>query len=216
MKILRMLVLALVVLVPSSASADPITVGGAWSNPTALITDPLDSSAVAPFWSGLSWDCALCNVGYVVDAYGTENIEYLHNGTGRATGFRFDIADEISVPSLLFSLTGWTGGTFGRRADGAFTYDTGTGHTYNSWDDAGQWALFRVVGPETTRYFLGVEDIPVSYEINDHDHNDYVVTFTQPHSVPEPSSLLFMGCAMAVAGVQRFRASRRNRTTSAV
>jgi hypothetical protein len=217
MKNLRILVLALTLLVPSTAFADPITVGGTWSDPSTLLADPLDGASVAPFWTGLSWDCPTCGVGYLIDAYGPENIEYLHNGSGRGTGFLFEPGDDISLPSMLFNITGWMGGTFGRRDDGAFTYDTGTGHVYNSWDDPGQWALFRLVGEETTRYFLGIEDIPVNYEINDHDHNDYVVTFTQPtHSVPEPSSLLFMGCAMAAAGVQRFRASRRNRTAAAL
>ena len=211
---LRGLVLALVLLVPSSVLADPITAGGVWSGPNATITDPIGGLTVAPFWSGLSWDCSVCGVGYLIDAYGTEGLEYLHNGLGQAAGFRFEPTDNISLPSVLFSITAWTGGIFGRRADGAFTYDSGTGHVSNSWDNPEQYALFRLVGPESTRYFLGIEDILVSYELNDHDHNDYVVTFSQPHAVPEPSSLLLMGCAMAAAGVQRFRASRKNRTVA--
>jgi hypothetical protein len=209
---LRGLVLALALLAPSTALADPITVGGVWSGPNAAITDPVSGVSVAPFWSGLSWDCPVCGVGYLIDAYGTQGLEYLHNGAGQSTAFRFGMEEEISVPSVLFSITAWTGGIFGRRADGAFTYDSGTGHVSNSWDNPEQYALFRIVGPESTRYFLGIEDILVSYELNDHDHNDYVVTFSQPHSVPEPSSLLFMGCAIAAAGVQRFRASRKNRS----
>jgi hypothetical protein len=218
MKILRSLVLAMAVLVPATALADPITAGGTWSNPSATFGDPsLEGTAISPFWSGLSWDCALCGVGFLIDASGTDGLEYLHNGSGQASAFRFDPEDEISLPSLLFSITGWTNGTLGRRADGAFTYDTGTGYVSNSWDNPEQYALFRLVGPETTRYFLGIEDIPVSIENNDKDYNDYVVSFTQPtHSVPEPSSLLLMGCAMAVAGVRRFRASRPNRFVAAI
>lgn len=215
---LRGLVLALALLAPSTVLADPITAGGLWSNPNAVITDPArDGITVAPFWSGLSWDCAVCGVGYLIDAYGTEGLEYLHNGTGQSTAFRFEPDEDISVPSVLFSITMWTGGVLSRRADGAFTYDSGTGHVSNSWDSPEQYALFRLVGPEVTQYFLGIEDILVSYELNDHDHNDYVVTFSQPtQSVPEPSSLLLMGCAIAAAGVQRFRASRKNRTVAAV
>ena len=214
MKKLRGLVLALALLLPSTAFADPITVG-TWSTPNTLITSELDGLAVSPFWTGLSWDCPTCGVGFLIDAFGTVDLEYLHNGFGQSASFRFAPDDDISLPSLLFNITGWMGGTFARRADGAFTYDSGTGHVSNSWDNPEQYALFRLVGPETTRYFLGIEDILMSYEVNDHDFNDYVVTFTQPtHSVPEPSSLLFMGCALAVACVQRFRASRRNRSAA--
>ena len=36
----------------------------------------------------------------------------------------------------------------------------------------------------------------MSYTLNDHDHNDYIVTFEQ-HNVPEPSSLMLMGVAAA-------------------
>lgn len=215
---LRALVVALAVLVPSSAFADPITIGGTWTSPNLPISDPLlEGVAVSPYWTGLSWDCDTCGVGFLIDAFGIPGLEYLHNGTGQAASFRFEPEEEISAPSLLFNITGWMGGTFGLRADGALTYDSGTGHLSNSWENPEQYALFRLVGPETTRYFLGIEDIPVSFEVNDRDYNDYVVTFTTPtQSVPEPSSLLFIGCAMAVAGVQRFRASRRNRTAAEI
>jgi hypothetical protein len=211
----RGLVLALAIVMPSTALAGPITVGGLWATPLTSVTDPAQGgSEVAPFWSGLSWDCATCGVGFLVDVYGTEGLEYLHDGTNRATGFRFDIADDISAPSLLYSITAWTNGVFGRRSDGAFTYDNGVGQVWNSWDNGEQFALFRVVGLETTQYFLGVEDISVSQLLNDHDHNDFVVGFTETHSVPEPSSLLLIGCALAAAGARKVRATRKARVTA--
>ncbi len=36
---------------------------------------------------------------------------------------------------------------------------SGVGPILNSWDNGEQFALFRIVGPETTRYILGIEDI---------------------------------------------------------
>jgi hypothetical protein len=209
----RGFVLALALLAPSSALADPITLGGVWGSPNAPFGSEPGSVTAAPFWGGVSWDCTVCGVGYLINAFETENIEYLHDGTGQAAGFRFEPESDISATTMLFSITGWTGGTFGRRADGAFTYDSGTGHVSNSWDNGAQYALFRIVEPEITRYFLGIEDILVSFP-TDADHNDYVATFTQPtHSVPEPSSLLLMGCAIAAAAMRK---ARRGRTTSAV
>ena len=84
----------------------------------------------------------------------------------------------------------------------------------NSWDDPGQYALFRFVLPETTRYFLGVEDILIS-QVNDHDYNDYVARFeTQP--VPEPGTLLLLGSGMAALAVRKKLAARKARIEAAV
>jgi PEP-CTERM motif len=208
---LRVLVLVLALLVPSSALADPIIAGGgAWQSASTSFTDVSLGIEIVPFWSGASWDCAACGVGDLIDAYG-QGLEYLHDGFGRATGFRFGMDDDLTTPVLFRQMTAWMNGVFGRREDGAFTYDSGTGRVSNSWDNGEQYALFRLRGEDSTRYFLGIEDILMSEIMNDRDHNDYIVTFTESHSVPEPSSLLLLGCAAAIAGARKMRAARNTR-----
>jgi hypothetical protein len=205
---LRGFVLILALLVPSAAVAGPISLGGVWSStstpagsaPTLLRLD------LVPFWSGASWDGPLMGVGYLLNAYGTSGLEYLHDGTGHYTSFRFD--DEILNTTKINGITAWTGGVFGRRADGAFTYDSGTGRVSNSWDSGQQYALFRLVGRETTRYFLGIEDILLSEPLNDRDYNDYVVTF-ETATVPEPGTLLLLSTGMAALAVRKKRAARK-------
>lgn len=198
---LRGLVLAIVLLLPSAALADPIT-GGMWASVRTPLYNQQTGVQITPFWGGLSWDCDVCGVGYLINAYQNEEIEYLSDGFGGSSGFRFAPDDNITPPTFFAGITAWTNGVFGRRADGAFTYDTGTGHVSNSWDNGAQYALFRIVGHSTTTYFLGIEDVLVSYTLNDHDHNDYIVTFEQ-HNVPEPSSLMLMGVAAAGFAARR-------------
>ena len=205
---LRVFVLVLALLVPSAALADPISIGGTWSatstpssgDPTGL---PL---GLQPFWSGTSWDGPFLGVGYLIDAFGTEGLEYLHDGTGHYTSFRFE--EEILNVRRINGITAWTRGVFGRRADGAFTYDSGTGRVSNSWDSGQQYALFRLVGPETTRYFLGIEDILLSETNNDRDYNDYVVSF-ETASVPEPGTLLLLSTGMAALALRKKRGARK-------
>lgn len=209
---LRGFVVVLTLMVPSAAMADPITAAGIWSptmtppsaDPNVL---PLESTA---FWSNPSWDGPLMGVGYLIKAFNTENLEYFHNPDGAPAKFRFD--EEIINPRWLFGITAWTSGTFGRNDTGAFTYDSGTGRVSNSWDNGEQYALFRIVGPETTRYFLGIEDILLSERLNDRDYNDYVMSFETAQPVPEPGTLMLLGSGIAALAASRRRAARKARS----
>ncbi len=138
----RSLVLALALLLPATAFADPIIMpgSGSWLGSQTPIPNPSEAGAtIAPFWSGLSWDCTLCGVGYMLENYGYDptDLEYLHDGSGSAVSFRFDWDAPLFDFTYLGGITAWTNGTFGRDATGAFTYDSGTGHTSNSWNLAG-------------------------------------------------------------------------------
>ena len=207
---LRAFVVVLALMVPSAAMADPIIVSGMWSptmTPPGADPNALTAEQTA-FWSNPSWDGALMGVAYLINAFNTENLEYLHNEDGSPVSFRFD--EEILNQTWLFGITGWTGGVFGRNELGAFTYDSGTGRVSNSWDNGEQYALFRIRGEETTRYILGIEDILLS-EVTDRDYNDYVTTF-ETRSVPEPGTLLLVGSGMAMLAAQRRRAALKARS----
>jgi hypothetical protein len=198
------LVLALALLVPASAIAGPITSSPSLWSHTSSSDESLLQLQLAPFWAGNSSDCAQCDVGYMIGAYTDANLEYLHDENGGYTAFRFD--DPVLNWSLVGSMTAWTNGVFGRDESGAFTYDSGTDRRSNSWgENYGQYALFRIVGAETTQYFLGVEDILLHETFGDRDYNDYVVTFTlpNPEPVPEPSTMLLLGSAMAAMAARR-------------
>jgi hypothetical protein len=214
---LRGFVLALVLLVPTVARAEPISVGGMWSSATltsgGLGTETL---GLTPFWDGDSWDGLNMGVSYLLADYGVANLEYLNDGSGSFTSFRFE--EDIFNMTRIGGITSWTNGSVGRRADGAFTYDTGTGFVpiTNSWDNPEQFALFRLVTPETIHYFLGIEDIPLSFGPTDRDYNDHVVRFETPHSVPEPGTLLLLASGMAAFVARRKLTTRKARGAAAV
>ena len=158
---------------------------------------------IAPFWAGLSWDCAECGVGFLIHADQKPTLEYLNDGSGGYTTFRFD--DQNIVPTFVNSMTAWTGGVFTITANGASSYQIPNGLSSNSLDNPQQYVLFRLVGALTTQYFIGVEDIPLSWSPNDRDYNDYVVTFTTPttNPVPEPPTVLLLASSIAVLGIRR-------------
>ena len=104
---LRGLVLAIVLLLPASALADPIS-GGMWTSVRTPMFNQQSGVLVTPFWGGVSWDCPACGVGFLINAYQNEEMEYLSDGFGGATGFRFAPTDDITAPTFFAGITMFT------------------------------------------------------------------------------------------------------------
>ena len=188
-KRIQWVVLGLLMMVPSTAMAGPIT-AGVWSPVDPQAGDPdvqisrFGTGDLFPFWSGASWDGAdkgSSSLSRKTTAPRARSSTCTLN-TGGFTSFLFH---DLSLDITKFNgITGWSNGVFGRRADGAFTYDSGTDHMSNSMDNPEQYALFRVVLPEVTHYFMGIEDILIkSGWANDRDYNDYVVKWERADAV---------------------------------
>jgi len=217
MMTLRGFVLALVLLVPTIARAEPISVGGTWSSATVTSGGlTTESIGLTPFWAGDSWDGLNKGISYLLADHGVANLEYLNDGSGKYTSFLFD--EDIFNMTKIGGITAWTNGSLGRTDNGAFTYNTGNAFlpTTNSWDNPGQFALFRLVTAETIYYFLGIEDIPLSFALNDRDYNDYIVKFETPQPVPEPATLVLLGSGMAALAARRKLAARKARGAATV
>lgn len=214
---LRGIALAIVLLVPSVAAAGPITTG-TWSSISSPSSGALfQSLSLAPFWGGASWDGPGLNGGTLIEALNTcttcPTLEYLNDGAGNYTSFEF--SGDIFGSTKVFGITAWEHGSLS-RVNNRFVYDNGVGNVYNSWDNPGQFALFRAVGADSIRYFLGIEDIIITAQYNDRDYNDFGVTFTTPKSVPEPGTLLLLGSGAAALAARRKLAARKARQTVAV
>jgi hypothetical protein len=201
------LAFALVLLLPATSRADIIT-AGVWSSAaTTMVNEDLD-----PFWDNPSWDGADLNVGFLIGANRNASLEFLHGGLGNPVAFRFQ--GPVLRMERLHHITAWDSGVYGFDNE-LFCYDSHTGRQSNSQDSYAQYALFRIPGPETTRYYLGIEDILLSETRNDRDYNDTVLTF-EVANVSEPSSLtlLLLG-AMTLAG-RRLLQARRHRGPTGV
>jgi hypothetical protein len=165
--------LVLVTALARVSAAEPITVGK-WS------PAPVADNDGVGFYDGASWDCATCNLGFQLPGA----LEYLHDGAHRPVPFGYR---QFEGAVLVSRNTAWRKGVLSwHPAVDAFIYDTGEGYIHSSWQGTNM-VLFRLVAGVSTRYWLGVEDLPVGGP-QDRDFNDSVYQWTATTTTPPPSS----------------------------
>ena len=218
---IRFLVLAVgLVSVPSTATAGLITLGPAvWSNVGVPDSDG------TPYWDQQSDDCkapANCNVAQVIlgadgglymqpFAPGDGVLQYLHDGSNNPVSFLFDTS--VTPWNWGYFNTGLDQGTPGQLGTGQITYsilaedDPDLQHLVPFYAQSDlnpqQFALFRQVGPQGIRYFIGFEDRGDAGA--DYDYNDSIVSFFETRTAPEPTTLTLLGSAVIGIGVRRMR-----------
>ena len=167
-------ILATLVLITALArvsAAEPITVGK-WS------PAPVADNDGVGFYDGASWDCSTCNIRFQLQG----SLEYLHNGADRPVAFGYR---QFEGAVLVSRTTAWTKGVLSwQPAADAFIYDTGEGYIHSSWQGTNM-VLFRLVTGLSTRYWLGVEDLPVGGP-QDRDFNDSIYQWTATTVLPPP------------------------------
>jgi hypothetical protein len=203
------IVAALIVLtlLAGVSAAEPIS-AGIWT-PTPLA----DNDGVG-FYDRPSWDCSTCNIGFQLR---DPRLEYLHDGAHGAVPF---VYRHFEGAGLIGRSTAWTDGFLSWDAvTHAFIYDTGTGYVLSSWQGTNM-VLFRLVGTAAITYWLGVEDIPVGFGVEDRDFNDSIYQWSAvpalppppppppPPPVPEPATWTLALAGIATALGWRSRAAR--------